>query len=163
MWGKDDIGPINLSASNNIDFSCCNRLLHQMNRINILQRSQSGRTLCISPVQTSSRKWRPVTTLIDNSSNFIGKLRDSLCGEFRDKHLNSSLYRQQMNGVVKAANKRLNRILKEMVTTYDDWHEKLPFAILAYRTTTRTSACNSHTAHKWLFLLQFKFRVSAYS
>ncbi|WP_168415611.1 hypothetical protein, partial [Acinetobacter indicus] len=31
------------------------------------------------------------------------------------------------------------KILQKTTITYRDWHEKLPFALLAYRTTTRTS------------------------
>ncbi|XP_022717859.1 uncharacterized protein LOC111276391 [Durio zibethinus] len=44
-----------------------------------------------------------------------------------------------MNGAVEAANKNIKRILGKMTNTYKDWHEKLPFALLAYRTSIRTS------------------------
>ncbi|XP_022748109.1 (-)-germacrene D synthase-like [Durio zibethinus] len=44
-----------------------------------------------------------------------------------------------MNGAVEAANKNIKRILGKMTDTYKDWHEKLPFALLAYRTSIRTS------------------------
>ncbi|KAK8624503.1 hypothetical protein V6N13_065844 [Hibiscus sabdariffa] len=45
-----------------------------------------------------------------------------------------------MNGAVEAANKNIKRIVAKMTTTYRDWHEKLPFALLAYRTSVKTSA-----------------------
>ncbi|KAI4295081.1 hypothetical protein MLD38_040650 [Melastoma candidum] len=44
-----------------------------------------------------------------------------------------------MNGAVEAANKNLKKILQKTAITYRDWHEKLPFALLAYRTTMCTS------------------------
>ncbi|XP_070019974.1 uncharacterized protein [Nicotiana sylvestris] len=44
-----------------------------------------------------------------------------------------------MNGVVEAANKNIKKILGMMVENHKKWHEKLPFALLGYRTTVRTS------------------------
>ncbi|XP_011016316.1 PREDICTED: uncharacterized protein LOC105119820, partial [Populus euphratica] len=55
------------------------------------------------------------------------------------KHFNSSPYRPKMNGAVEAANKNLKKIIQKMVVTYKDWHEMLPYALHAYRTTVRTS------------------------
>ncbi|KAI4311194.1 hypothetical protein MLD38_036107 [Melastoma candidum] len=43
-----------------------------------------------------------------------------------------------MNGAVEAANKNIKNIVRKMAVTYRDWHERLPYALLAYRTTTRT-------------------------
>ncbi|PKI38853.1 hypothetical protein CRG98_040753 [Punica granatum] len=44
-----------------------------------------------------------------------------------------------MNGAVEALNKNIKRIIEKMTVTYKDWHEMLPFALLAYRTSIRTS------------------------
>ena len=44
-----------------------------------------------------------------------------------------------MNGAVEAANKNIKNNLTKMMITYKDWHEKLPKALFAYRTTMRTS------------------------
>ena len=44
-----------------------------------------------------------------------------------------------MNGAVEAANKNIKKIVGKMTEAYRDWHEKLPFALLAYRTSVRTS------------------------
>ncbi|KAK5819079.1 hypothetical protein PVK06_024037 [Gossypium arboreum] len=40
---------------------------------------------------------------------------------------------------VEAANKNIKKIIGKMTETYKDWHEKLPFALYAYRTSVRTS------------------------
>ena len=37
------------------------------------------------------------------------------------------------------ANKNIKNILRRMVQGTRQWHEKLPFALLGYRTTVRTS------------------------
>ena len=50
----------------------------------------------------------------------------------------SSTYRLQTNGVVKAANKNIKRILWRMIETSQDWSEKLPFALWAYQTSFHT-------------------------
>ena len=44
-----------------------------------------------------------------------------------------------MNGAVEVANKNVKKIVRKMMDTYKDWHEKLPFALHAYRTSVRTS------------------------
>ena len=44
-----------------------------------------------------------------------------------------------MNGAVEAANKNVKKILSKMTETYKDWHEHLPYALCAYRTSVRTS------------------------
>ncbi|XP_075077064.1 uncharacterized protein LOC142163818 [Nicotiana tabacum] len=62
-----------------------------------------------------------------------------MCETFKIKHKNSIAYRLQMNGAVEAANKNIKIILRKIVDNYKQWHDKLPFALLGYRTTVRTS------------------------
>lgn len=45
----------------------------------------------------------------------------------------------KMNGAIEPANKNIKKILEKMTVTYKDWHEKLSFALHAYRTSIRTS------------------------
>ena len=44
-----------------------------------------------------------------------------------------------MNGAVEAANKNVKKIIAKATKTYKNWHEKLPFALHAYRTGIQTS------------------------
>ena len=44
-----------------------------------------------------------------------------------------------MNGTVEAINKNVKKIIAKATKTYKDWHEKLSFALHAYRTGVRTS------------------------
>ncbi|XP_070010819.1 uncharacterized protein [Nicotiana sylvestris] len=54
-------------------------------------------------------------------------------------HRNSTPYRPKANGAVEAANKNIKKILRKMIQSSNQWHEKFPFALLGYRTTMRTS------------------------
>ncbi|XP_070057214.1 uncharacterized protein [Nicotiana tomentosiformis] len=44
-----------------------------------------------------------------------------------------------MNGAVETANKNIKKILRKIVDNHRQWHEKIPFGLLGYRTTMRTS------------------------
>ena len=62
-----------------------------------------------------------------------------ICTRFKIKHHNSVPYRPKMNSAVEAVNKNIKKIIPKETETYKDWHEKLPFALHAYRTGVRTS------------------------
>lgn len=81
----------------------------------------------------------PESLVTDNAKNLNSALIDKLCTQFKINHQNSTIYRPQMNGAVEAANKNIKRIMRKMIETHRDWHEQLPFALMAYRTSTRTS------------------------
>ncbi|XP_058185744.1 uncharacterized protein LOC131302969 [Rhododendron vialii] len=51
----------------------------------------------------------------------------------------STTYRPQTNGVVEAANKNVEMIIKKIAEFAKDWHEQLPLALWGYRTSIRTS------------------------
>ena len=46
-------------------------------------------------------------------------------------------FRPQANGVIEVANKNVKNILANMVVTYKDWVEKLPFSLWGYTTSIR--------------------------
>ncbi|XP_070050079.1 uncharacterized protein [Nicotiana tomentosiformis] len=54
-------------------------------------------------------------------------------------HRNSTPYRPKANGAVEDANKNVKKILHKMVQGSRQWHENLPFALLGYLITVRTS------------------------
>ncbi|XP_070004960.1 uncharacterized protein [Nicotiana sylvestris] len=59
--------------------------------------------------------------------------------QFKITHWNSTPYQPKANGAVEAANKNIKKILRMMIQSSRQWHEKLLFALLGYRTTLRTS------------------------
>ena len=69
----------------------------------------------------------------------ILQMMEQICEQFKIKHHNSAPYRPKMNGAVEVANKNVKKIVAKMTDTYKDWHEKLPFALHAYRTVVRIS------------------------
>ncbi|KAL3515062.1 hypothetical protein ACH5RR_021964 [Cinchona calisaya] len=81
----------------------------------------------------------PDTLVTDNAKNLNNDMVDGLCARFKIKHRNFIIYRSKMNGAIEAANKNLKRIIQKMVDSQRDWHEKLPYALLGYRTAIRTS------------------------
>ncbi|XP_070026097.1 uncharacterized protein [Nicotiana sylvestris] len=62
-----------------------------------------------------------------------------MCETFKIKHKNSTAYKPQINGVVEDANKNIKKILRKIIKKHNQWHEKLSFALLGYRTTVCTS------------------------
>ncbi|XP_070018124.1 uncharacterized protein [Nicotiana sylvestris] len=64
---------------------------------------------------------------------------DDICERFKITHRNSTPYRPKANGVVEAANKNIKKILRKMIQSSRQWHEKLSFPLLGYRATVRTS------------------------
>ena len=57
---------------------------------------------------------------MDNDSNLNNKIMDDLLEHFHIRHLNSSPYRPQMNGVVEMANKNIKKILAKKIENYRD-------------------------------------------
>ncbi|XP_070019750.1 glutamine--fructose-6-phosphate aminotransferase [isomerizing] 1-like [Nicotiana sylvestris] len=68
-----------------------------------------------------------------------GRLIEEVCEQFKITHRNSTPYRPKANGAVEAANKNIKKILRKTIQSSRQWHEQLPFALLEYRTTVRTS------------------------
>nr|XP_009794423.1 PREDICTED: uncharacterized protein K02A2.6-like [Nicotiana sylvestris] len=81
----------------------------------------------------------PKTIIIDNVANLNSHLMREVCEQFKITHRNSTLYRPKANGDVEAANKNIKKILRKMIQSSRQWHEKPLFALLGYRTTMRTS------------------------
>ncbi|XP_070010437.1 uncharacterized protein [Nicotiana sylvestris] len=81
----------------------------------------------------------PEFIITDNAANLNSDLMKAMCKTFIIKHKNSTAYRPQMNEAVEDANKNIKKILRKMVENHKQWHEKLPFSLLGYRTTVRTS------------------------
>ncbi|XP_070017182.1 uncharacterized protein [Nicotiana sylvestris] len=80
----------------------------------------------------------PKTIITDNAANLNSHLMREVCEQLKITR-NSTPYRPKANGVVEAANKNIKKILRKMIQSSRQWHEKLSFALLGYRTTVRIS------------------------
>ncbi|XP_017635984.1 uncharacterized protein LOC108478063 [Gossypium arboreum] len=81
----------------------------------------------------------PERIIFDKVLNLNNSVIVEICRQFKIKHHNSSPYHPKMNGVIEAANKNIKKIVGKMTETYKDCHEKLPFALYAYRISVMTS------------------------
>ncbi|CAL8134811.1 unnamed protein product [Prunus armeniaca] len=76
----------------------------------------------------------------DNALYFKCKSMTKLCEKYMFQHSFSASYNSSSNGQSEAFNKILCNILKKMISgNKRDWHERLPEALWAYRTTIRNS------------------------
>ncbi|XP_070011080.1 uncharacterized protein [Nicotiana sylvestris] len=100
----------------------------------------------IGPIEPAASNGHriPESIITDNGSNLSSYLMKAMCETFKIKHKNSTAYRPQMNGAIEASNKNIKKILRKMVEKHKQWHEKLSFALLGYRTTVRISTGATH-------------------
>ncbi|KAK9010715.1 hypothetical protein V6N11_043585 [Hibiscus sabdariffa] len=139
-WGMDVIGPIFPKASNGHRFIFVimyyfTKWVEEASFANVTElvicRFIKKEIIC--------RFGLPERIVSDNTKNLNSKMMERICEQFKIKHHSSVTYRPKMNGAVEAANKNIKRNVAKMTTTYRDWHEKLPFALLAYKTSVKTS------------------------
>nr|XP_016463546.1 PREDICTED: uncharacterized protein LOC107786568 [Nicotiana tabacum] len=77
----------------------------------------------------------PATIIKDNAAKLNTHLMRQICEQFKITHRNFTLYRPKANDVIEATNKNIKKILRKMIKSSRKWNEKLPFALLEYRTT----------------------------
>ncbi|XP_015159855.1 uncharacterized protein K02A2.6-like [Solanum tuberosum] len=139
-WGMDVIGPIESAASNGhrfilvaIDYSTkwVEAALYKSVTKKVVANFVRNNLICRFGV--------PESIITDNGANLNSHLMREICEQFKITHRNSTTYRPQMNGAVEAANKNIKKILRKMIDNYQGWHEMLPYALLGYRATVRTS------------------------
>ena len=83
--------------------------------------------------------WRAKRILTDNGIPLIGKEVKKLLETYKIHHGTSTRYYPQGNGMVEVFNKLIIKILSKIIHEYTEkWHEFLPLALWAYRTSRRT-------------------------
>ena len=140
MWGMDVIGPITPKASNG------HRFIFVVIDYFTKWVEAASYASVTKPVVARFIKKEIICRyglleriISDNGLNLNNDMVTEVCTRFKIKHHNSVPYRPKMNGVVEAANKNVKKIIAKATKTYKDWHEKLPFALHAYRTEVCTS------------------------
>ncbi|KAA3466637.1 RNA-directed DNA polymerase (Reverse transcriptase), Ribonuclease H [Gossypium australe] len=140
MWGMDVIGSISPKASNGHRFifvviDYFTKWVEAASYANVTKPAASR----FLNKEIICRYGMPERIISDNALNLNNSTIAGVCSQFNNKHHNSSPYHPKMNRAVEAANKNIKKIVGKMTETYRDWHEKLPFALYAYRTSVRTS------------------------
>ena len=139
MWGMDVIGPITPKASNGhrfifvvIDYftKWVEAASYASVTKSVVARFIKREIIC--------RYGLPERIISDNGLNLNNDMVIEVCTRFKIKHHNLVPYRSKMNGMVEVANKNVKKIITKATETYKDWHEKLPFALHAYRIGVQT-------------------------
>jgi hypothetical protein len=76
----------------------------------------------------------PKMILSDNGKNFISETVRILCEKFLIKHIFSSPYHPQTNGMVERLNRTLCNSLAKVKEKEEDWDIHIPAVLFAYRT-----------------------------
>src|SRR5437868_1075523 len=77
--------------------------------------------------------------LSDNGKNFISETVRILCEKFLIKHIFSSPYHPQTNGMVERLNRTLCSSLAKVKEKDEDWDIHIPTILFAYRTKRHTT------------------------
>ena len=140
MWGMDVIGPITPKASNGhrFIFMVIDYFTKWVEAASYTSVTQSVIYRFIKK-EIICRYEIPERIISDNATNLNNKMMEQIYEQFKIKHHNFTPYRPKMNGAIEAANKNIKKIVAKMTDIYKNLHDKLPFALHAYRTAVRTS------------------------
>ncbi|XP_070040019.1 uncharacterized protein [Nicotiana tomentosiformis] len=139
-WGIDVIGPIEPKASNGHKFVSVaidyfTKWVEAITLKVVTKKAVVDSVYSIIICQFGI----PKTIITNNVANLNSHMMKEICEQFKIEHRNSTPYQPRANGVVEGENKNIKKILRKMVLGSRQWHEKLPFALLGYRTIIRTS------------------------
>ncbi|XP_055835263.1 uncharacterized protein LOC129903746 [Solanum dulcamara] len=139
-WGMDIIGPIEPSTSNGHRFILV-AIDYFTTWVEAASYKSVMKTVIVDFVRNNliCRFGIPDSIITDNGANLNSHLIKEICDQFKINHRNPTAYRPQMNGAVEATNKNIKKILRRMIGNHRGWHEILPYVLLGYRTTVRTS------------------------
>ena len=138
-WGMDVIGPIEPKASNGHRFILV-AIDYFTKWVEAVTFKSVTKKVVVDFIHFNiiCRFGIPKVIITDNAANLNSRLMQEVCYQFRIEHRNSTPYRPKANGAVEAANKNIKKILRKMVQSSRQWHEKFPFALLGYLTTICT-------------------------
>ena len=89
-----------------------------------------------------SRYGVPLTIISDRGSQFESELFQSLTDKLNIKHLSTTSYHPQTNGMLERFHRTLKTSLSILSNTYQ-WSESLPFVLLGWRNTpSKTTGCS---------------------
>ena len=87
-----------------------------------------------------TRSGCPQTLISNQVTHFINRTIKTLTDQLQIDHCQSTTYHPQSNGAIEAFNKTLTKgITKICNADKDDWDEKIPVVLWAYRTTYKCS------------------------
>lgn len=139
-WGMDVIGPIKPKAANGHRFISV-AIDYFTKWVEAITLKLVTKKAVVDSVHSNHicRFGIHATIITENAANLNSRLMREICEQFNITHINSTPNRPKANGSIKAANKNIKKILRKVIQSSRQWHEKLPFALLGYHTMMRIS------------------------
>ena len=139
MWNIDIIGKISSKSSNGHKFILID-IDYFTKWVEVASYAKLTSTKVANFIRSHiiCRYEVPHELISDRGTHFRAEV-ETLLQKYGIQHHKSFAYRPQTNGAVEATNKNINKILRKMVDTSQDWSKKLHFALWAYCTSFFTS------------------------
>ncbi|XP_070014351.1 uncharacterized protein [Nicotiana sylvestris] len=124
-WGMDVIGHLMREVCEQFKIMHLNSTPYRPKANGDVEAANKNIKKILRKMIQSSRQWHEKLP----SANLNSHLMRKVCEHFKIMHWNSTPYRPKANGAVEAANKNIKKILRKMIQSSRQWHEKLPFAL----------------------------------
>ncbi|XP_026416266.1 uncharacterized protein LOC113311677 [Papaver somniferum] len=140
-WGLDIIGKINPPSSKQQEYIITSTEYFTKWMEAIPLRGTTGATIAAFIKEYIIFRFGvPKHIITDNGTPFVNKHVRELLEEYGIKQVFSTVYYAQGNGKAESTNKTLIRIISRTVhDNHREWHDQLPMALWAYRTSPRIS------------------------
>lgn len=103
-------------------------------------RNMTAKTIAKELVLVFSRVGIPKEILTDQGTPFMSRVTKELCRLFRVKHIRTSVYHPQTDGLVERFNKTLKNMLRKVIAKDGrDWDCLLPYLLFAVREVPQSS------------------------
>ena len=138
-WGLDLVGPLPKSSLGHLYILAATDYFSKWVEVVPLKEVKKEHVVNFIRTHLIYRYGVPRFIVTDNGKQFYNSLIDRLCEKFDFRQYKSSMYNAPANGLAEAFNKTLCNLLRKVVSkTKKDWHDRVPEALWAYRTTYRT-------------------------
>jgi ribonuclease HI len=139
-WGTDIVGPIDPPSSGGHRFILATTdYFSKWSEAVALKEVKATDVIKFFRTRVLFRYGTPRRIISDNGTAFKNAKIYAFASQYNIDWRYSSIYNPRANGLAEAFNKTLIRLLRKMVDkNHKSWHERLPEALWAYRTTYRT-------------------------
>ncbi|KAG9442454.1 hypothetical protein H6P81_018308 [Aristolochia fimbriata] len=139
-WGMDIMSPITPKSNSDKQYIlAATDYFSKWAKATVYREVKASTVADFIRTQIIYRYGVPRYIVTDNGTPFRNKVMDRFCEKFCIQQRTSSAYNPAANGLAKAFNKRLCKILKKTIrANKKSWDEKLDEALWAYRTSFPT-------------------------
>ncbi|XP_028101817.1 uncharacterized protein K02A2.6-like [Camellia sinensis] len=140
QWGLDIVGPLARGTRNRRFFITATDYFTKWVEVKALANIKKADTKWFVMRNVVVRFGIPWILIVDNGTQFDGKIFKKFCVDLRIEYRNSSPGYLQSNGQAEVSNKTIiNGVKKWLEHAKGKWVEELPHVLRAYRTTARRS------------------------